>query len=70
MLACDSGELEVWSCGSPGNTLTFTASVGSHDDMVVTVKQLAEPQSLASGGADGKYVSSCICKIIVSSVSC
>ncbi len=56
VLACDSGELEVWRCERPGHTLSAIASLGCHDDMVLVVRQLAEDHLLVSGGGDGKYV--------------
>ena len=55
LLSSDSGELELWNCHPPGHTLEHKTSLGSHDDMALTVGLLAGGQKAVSGGADRKY---------------
>ena len=54
LLACDSGELEVWNYQSLGNSLEYSKTLGSHDDMVLCLCNLSERDSIVSGGADRK----------------
>ena len=55
LLSSDSGELELWNCHPPGHTLEHKTSLGSHDDMALTVGLLAGGQKAISGGADRRY---------------
>ena len=58
MTACDSGELEMWNCVQPGNTLELQGSLRSHDDMVLCLCRLGGVAwggvRVVSGGADGR----------------
>ena len=51
-VASDSGEVEIWNCHPPGNTVEYTHSLGSHDDMVLSVARLSDGERIVSGGAD------------------
>ena len=56
LLTSDSGELELWNCHPPGHTLEHKTSLGSHDDMALTVGLLAGGEKAVSGGADRRCV--------------
>ena len=54
LVASDSGEVQVWNCHLPGNTAEYQCSLGSHDDMVLTLTRTADHERVISGGADSK----------------
>ena len=56
LLASDSGELEIWDCHPPGNTVERLESLASHDDMVMSISHLAGGEKIVSGSADKRYV--------------
>lgn len=56
LLASDSGELEVWNCRLPGNSMEYQASLVSHDDMVLCVDAIAGGERVVSGGADRRVI--------------
>ena len=54
VVATDSGEVQLYNCRLPGNLADFQCSLGSHDDMVLTLTKTADHDRVISGGADGK----------------
>ena len=52
MVGSDSGEVEVWKCHPPGFTVEYKYSLGSHDDMVLSVAGLCDGVRVVTGGAD------------------
>lgn len=54
-VASDSGLLEIWEHTSLGHTLQQLFTLGSHDDMVMSLCHLGESQKIASGSADSRY---------------
>ena len=54
VVASDSGEVQVYNCCLPGNLAEFHCSLGTHDDMVLTLTKTADHDRVISGGADGK----------------
>lgn len=60
LVASDSGEVEVWNCHPPGNTLEYKTALGSHDDMALCLCRTADHERVVSGGADCKLVLSVI----------
>lgn len=55
-VASDCGLLEVWEHMSPGHALQQLFTLGSHDDMVMSLCHLGKSQRIASGGADSRYM--------------
>ena len=55
VIASDCGLLEVWEHTSLGHTLQQLFTLGSHDDMVMSMSHLGESQRIASGSADSRY---------------
>ena len=61
LLSCDSGELEVWRCTEPGCMLELHSTLGSHDDMALSVGALADGGRVISAGADRRCVCVRVC---------
>ena len=55
VVASDCGLLEVWEHTSLGHALQQLFTLGSHDDMVMSLSHLGESQRIASGSADSRY---------------
>ena len=55
-VASDCGLLEVWEHASPGHSLQQLFTLGSHDDMVMSLCHLGESPRIASASADSRYV--------------
>ena len=54
-VASDCGLLEVWEHTSLGHGLQQLFTLGSHDDMVMSLCHLGESPRIASGSADSRY---------------
>ena len=54
-VASDCGLLEIWEHTSLGHALQQLFTLGSHDDMVMSLCHLGESQRIASGSADSRY---------------
>ena len=54
-VASDCGLLEVWEHTPLGHSLQQLFTLGSHDDMVMSLCHLGESQRIASGSADSRY---------------
>lgn len=53
----DSGDIEVWQCFSPGDSMECVSALSSgHDNMVLCLGVLYDEDSatILSGGADGR----------------
>ena len=60
LVAVDEGDIEIWECQSPGNTLErISYLTGSHHDMALTLSVVeagdnACTRDVVSGGGDGR----------------
>ena len=60
LVAVDEGDIEIWECQSPGNTLEKIDNLGkSHHDMALTLSVVEADDNactgdVVSGGGDGR----------------
>ena len=54
-VASDCGLLEVWEHVPLGHSLQQLFTLGSHDDMVMSLCHLGKSQRITSGSADSRY---------------
>ena len=63
-IASDCGLLEVWEHTPLGHALQQLFTLGSHDDMVMSLCHLGKSQKIASGSADSRYMLLSVCVFV------